>query len=114
MIPVADTTHKNASQDYAALRQEAVRLARRILTDLDSDTEPAGVHWGHVGDMATVRRALRDVNDQMFGEGEHGHGAIRDEDNPGFWTTTAAECDAEMLRLTRGERGCCNPAEHRA
>ncbi len=27
---------------------------------------------------------------------------------------TAADCEREMRRLTDGERGCANPAEHRA
>lgn len=70
-VPVADTKHVNASHDYAELRQEAVRLARRILTDLDSDTEPEGLHWGHVGSLAHYRTQLRDIHDSMFNEGEY-------------------------------------------
>jgi hypothetical protein len=70
-IQTAATRHMNASHDYAELRQEAVRLARRIYTELDQDIEPAGVHWGHVGDMARIREALRQINDAMFHEGEY-------------------------------------------
>ncbi len=76
-VAVAATQRVNASHDYAELRQEAARLARRILAELDSDTEPAGVHWGHVGDMAEVRSDLRAVNDRLFGEGEHAPEADR-------------------------------------
>ena len=70
-VAVAATKHVNASQDYAELRQEAVQLARRILAELDSDTEPEGVQWGHVGSMAHVRTQLRGINDQLFNEGEY-------------------------------------------
>jgi len=70
-IQKAQTRQQNASHDYAELRQEACRLARRILAELDSDTEPENVNWGHVGDMNETRSDLRQINDRLFGEGEH-------------------------------------------
>ena len=70
-IAKADTRQQNASQDYAALKQEAERLARRIMEALNDDSEPEGVHWGHVGDMAQTRGDLRAISDRLFHEGEH-------------------------------------------
>jgi hypothetical protein len=61
----------NASQDYSELKQEAVRLARRILEALDDGgLEPYGVDWGHVGDIAATRDDLRQASDRLFQEGE--------------------------------------------
>ena len=53
------------------LKEEAERLARRIMENLNDDSEPEGVHWGHVGDMARYRDGLRAVSDAMFTEGEY-------------------------------------------
>lgn len=36
-----------------------------------------------------------------------------DEIVPAFPPGSAADCEREMRRLTDGERGCANPAEHR-
>ena len=71
MIAKAATRQLNASQDYAVLKQEAWRLADRIMLALCDDSEPEGVNWGHVGDMAEARDELRLVSDRMFHEGEH-------------------------------------------
>lgn len=76
MIAKADTKHINASHDYAALHEEATRLARRILERLDDGgMEPEGLHWGHVGSMAHYREQLRQINDSMFTEGEYAEDA---------------------------------------
>ena len=71
MIAKAATRHQYASQDYAVLKEEAERLARRIMENLNDDSEPEGVNWGHVGDMARTRDGLREVSDAMFIEGEY-------------------------------------------
>jgi hypothetical protein len=72
-VQVAATKQQNASQDYAELKQEAWRLIDRIMVEggfLD-DSEPEGVNWGHVGDMAQTRNDLRAISDRLFHEGEH-------------------------------------------
>ena len=71
MIAKADTKDLNASQDYAALKDEAERLARRIMEALNDDSEPKRVNWGHVGDMGETRTSLRAISDRLFYEGEY-------------------------------------------
>ena len=81
MINRAATQGLSASQDYAELKQEAVRLARRILAQLDDGgMEPVDLYWGHVGDMASYRNQLRQLSDQMFGEDEAAVRDLRGED----------------------------------
>jgi hypothetical protein len=70
-IAKADTHQQNASQDYAVLKEEAERLARRIMEALNDDSQPANVNWGDVGSMAHWRTGLREVSDSLFGEGEY-------------------------------------------
>ena len=71
MITKADTKDLNASQDYAALKQEAWLLVDRIMSTLIDDSELEGVNWGHVGDMGETRTSLRAISDRLFHEGEH-------------------------------------------
>ncbi|HUW16222.1 MAG TPA: hypothetical protein VMW94_04015 [Actinomycetes bacterium] len=71
MIARAATKRTNASQDYAVLRQEAWLLVDRIMQTLLDDSEPEGVNWGHVGDMAATRDELRWISDRIFTEGEY-------------------------------------------
>jgi hypothetical protein len=64
------TTHQaNASHDYSELKQECARLLHSIIGQFSDDSEPANVNWGHVGDMADTRDQLREISDQLFGEG---------------------------------------------
>ena len=49
MIAKAATRQLNASQDYAVLKQEAWRLADRIMLALYDDSEPEGVNWATSG-----------------------------------------------------------------
>lgn len=69
------TTTETAAQAYERNLKVARELANRIadhLTELELGNErPAGLHWGHVGDMAETVKELRVVSDRMFGEGEH-------------------------------------------
>jgi hypothetical protein len=66
---------ETADQAYARNLRAAREVANRIadhLTELElGNDRPAGLHWGHVGDMAETVKELRVVSDRMFGEGEH-------------------------------------------
>jgi hypothetical protein len=68
-------TTETASQAYERNLRAARELANRIadhLTELElGNDRPAGLHWGHVGDMGETVNELRVVSDRMFGEGEH-------------------------------------------
>jgi len=67
-------TTETAAQAYARNLRAARELANRIadhLTELElGNDRPAGLDWGHVGDMAETVKELRVVSDRMFGEGE--------------------------------------------
>lgn len=69
------TTTETATQAYERNLKVARELANRIadhLTELElGDARPAGLHWGHVGDMSETVAGLRVVSDRMFNEGEH-------------------------------------------
>jgi hypothetical protein len=69
------TRTETADQAYARNLRAAREVANRIadhLTELElGNDRPAGLHWGHVGDMAETVKELRVVSDRMFGEGEH-------------------------------------------
>ena len=69
------TKPETAAQALARNLKTARELANRIadhLTELELGNErPAGLHWGHVGDMTETVAGLRAVSDRMFGEGEH-------------------------------------------
>ena len=67
------TRTETAAQAYERNLRAARELADRIadyLTELGDD-RPAGLHWGHVGDMSETVAGLRVVSDRMFREGEH-------------------------------------------
>jgi len=69
------TRTETAAQAYERNLKAARELANRIadhLTELELGSDrPAGLHWGHVGDMGETVEGLRVVSDRMFGEGEH-------------------------------------------
>lgn len=69
------TTTETAAQAYERNLKTARELANRIadlLTELELGNDwPAGLHWGHVGDMSETVAGLRVVSDRMFHEGEH-------------------------------------------
>ena len=69
------TRTETAAQAFARNLRAAREVANRIadhLTELElGNDRPAGLHWGHVGDMAETVKELRVVSDRMFGEGEH-------------------------------------------
>ncbi|MFO7533901.1 MAG: hypothetical protein R6W93_15700 [Candidatus Limnocylindrales bacterium] len=64
-------TATSASAEFDRLLAEATDIAGRIHDELANGQFPAGLHWGHVGDMAETVRELRDVSDRIFAEGEH-------------------------------------------
>jgi hypothetical protein len=68
-------TTETAVQAYERNLKAARELANRIadhLTALELGGErPAGLHWGHVGDMAETERELQAISDRMFAGGEY-------------------------------------------
>ncbi len=68
------TTTETAAQAYERNLRTARELADRIadhLARLELGNErPAGLHWGHVGDMAETVKRIRSASDLMFGEGD--------------------------------------------
>ena len=69
------TRTETAAQAYERNLKTARELANRIadhLAELElGNDRPAGLHWGHVGDMAETVNGLRAISDRMFHEGEH-------------------------------------------
>lgn len=69
------TTTETAAGAYERNLRAARELANRIADHLAEmelgNDRPAGLHWGHVGDMAETVEGLRQVSDRMFAEGEH-------------------------------------------
>ncbi len=68
------TKTETAAQAYARNLKTARELADRIadhLAELElGNDRPAGLHWGHVGDMAETVKRIRSASDLMFGEGD--------------------------------------------
>lgn len=67
----AKPTGTSASEAFDRLLAEAIDISGRIALELANGQFPAGLHWGHVGDMAETVKGLRAVSDRMFAEGEH-------------------------------------------
>ena len=69
------TGTETAAQAYGRNLRVARELSDRIADHLAEmelgNVRPAGLHWGHVGDMSETVAGLRLVSDRMFGEGEH-------------------------------------------
>lgn len=72
-----NTTHaatkRTAMDAYMEHHQASLALLARITEHLTNhDDAPAdGIHWGHVGDASETRRALQELADRLFNEGEH-------------------------------------------
>jgi hypothetical protein len=73
--PTRDT--RTALDAYMAHHAAALALLARITEHLanhddapveDPDTD---ITWGHVGDIASTRKALQELSDRVFSEGEH-------------------------------------------
>lgn len=45
-------------------------LLKKIEAGLEP-VPPAGVHWGHVGDLAHLAEQLQEIHDSLYGEGEY-------------------------------------------
>jgi hypothetical protein len=71
MTSRTETAAQAFERNLKAAREVANRIADH-LTELElGNDRPAGMHWGHVGDMAETEKGLRQIADRMFGEGEH-------------------------------------------
>jgi len=64
---------RGAAEAYMEHHQASLALLARITeTIANHDGAPAeDLHWGHVGDIASVRGALQAISDQIHHEGEH-------------------------------------------
>lgn len=62
-----------AAEAYAAAQADTLALLRRIEAELASAqrSAPASLNWGHVGEALERRRALTDISDRLFQEGEY-------------------------------------------
>ncbi len=66
-------TQRTALDAYMVHHAAAIALLARITDAIDNhDSAPAeGLHWGHVGDIAETEKALRQIANRLFNEGEH-------------------------------------------
>ena len=66
-------TTRTALAAYMENLTAAQTLALDILGALDNhDTAPAeDINWGHVGDMAEIRKELQAISDRLFAQGEY-------------------------------------------
>ena len=64
---------RTALDAYMEHHAAALALLARITEHLaNHDDAPAeGLHWGHVGDIASTRKALQEISDRLFSEGEY-------------------------------------------
>lgn len=58
---------------YIAKVAQIDALLKRLQGACDDHfyNDPDTIHWGHVGDVAGIEEALRQVSDSVFKEGEH-------------------------------------------
>ncbi len=65
---------RSALDAYMEHHAAALALVERIgeaIGNHDISPDPEGIHWGHVGDIASTRQALQDLSDRLFNEGEY-------------------------------------------
>lgn len=62
-----------AAEVYAAAQTDTLALLRRIEAELASPqrTAPTSLDWGDVGAALERRRALTEISDRLFQEGEY-------------------------------------------
>ena len=66
-------SQKIALQSYESVVHAAQALATRISTQLDEmdgHAELGAIYWGDVSDATDVTKALQEISDRMFLEGE--------------------------------------------
>ena len=75
--PMTTTDTRTALDAYMAHHAASVALLARISEAIanhddapveDPDTD---ITWGHVGDIASTRKALQELSDRLFSEGEY-------------------------------------------
>ena len=66
---------RTALDAYMEHHAATVALLERITTAIANHdvpgADPEAIHWGHVGSLAHWHRALQEIADQMFNEGEY-------------------------------------------
>ena len=69
------TTQQDASKAYKAKQAEIEKLMQQITAGLDEHKRDAynqgNLHWGHVGDLASIAETLTDLRDRLLGMGEY-------------------------------------------
>jgi hypothetical protein len=74
MATQTETAAQASARNLKAARELANRIADHLAELELGNDRPAGLHWGHVGDMAETVKGLRQVSDRMFGEGDDAPG----------------------------------------
>lgn len=69
----APSTNASALDTFIARKAELDALLSRLrrLSDVFFGVSPDDVTWGHVTELADYCRALKQISDQAFREGEH-------------------------------------------
>jgi hypothetical protein len=67
-------TKNQAQMVYKDKKAEIKKLLKSIEAGIEKHDRKANqdrIHWGHVGDMNSIRAALQEVSDQLHGTGEY-------------------------------------------
>ena len=67
-------TKRTALDAYMENQAATLALIERIhdaIENHDTDPIPDQIHWGHVGDIAEIRRMLQAISDRLFAAGEY-------------------------------------------
>lgn len=65
---------QEAKTEYQRLQGELKLLMRQIesgLREHNLDAREEGHHWGHVGDLGSIKEVLTDIKDRLHGTGEY-------------------------------------------
>ena len=65
---------RTALDAYMGHHADALALVERIrdaIANHDDSPDPESINWGHVGDIAETRKALQEITDRLFSEGEY-------------------------------------------
>lgn len=60
-----------AQNEYNRRRLEALGIAESIVMRLQELARGPVVNWGHVGDFASARDALQEIEDRLYSKGEY-------------------------------------------
>lgn len=68
---------QTASAEHKAHLLASLQILDRLQAELrrEAARPSSEIHWGDVGSANDIRRALKELSDQTFGEGEYAHTA---------------------------------------